>query len=99
VKNDNAGRMTARTIEELKGGISKAIDRLRALPELVCGFFKGPDLAYFKRPASKSADQISRSSVGRQDGCGHTPTNAASWGWVVTRVFGAFLLISHGLLV
>jgi hypothetical protein len=40
VKNDNAGRMTARTIEELKGGISKAIDRLRALPELICGFFK-----------------------------------------------------------
>ena len=60
---------------------------------------QGADLAYFKRPASKSADQISRSSVGRQDGCGHTPTNAASWGWVVTRVFGAFLLISYGLLV
>jgi hypothetical protein len=53
VKNDNAGRMAARTIEELEGGISKAIDRLRALPELVCGFFKDPDLAYIQEASTQ----------------------------------------------
>jgi transposase len=46
VKHDNVGRMAARTVDELKGGIKKAVERLQLMPELVRGFFAAPDLAY-----------------------------------------------------
>jgi hypothetical protein len=57
-----AGTHGRRTIEELKDGISKAIDRLRALPEPVCGFFTDPDLAYIQEtstfPLVASVDEM-----------------------------------------
>ena len=46
VKHDHVGKIVARTRNELKDGIEKAIDRLQRLPELVCGFFRDPDLSY-----------------------------------------------------
>ncbi|MGH9566375.1 MAG: IS630 family transposase [Candidatus Angelobacter sp.] len=51
VKHDNIGRMAARTVEELKGGIEKAINRLHSMPELIRGFFADPDLAYIHEVA------------------------------------------------
>lgn len=46
VKHDNVGRRAARTRDELKDGIEKAIDRLQRIPEIVRGFFRDPDLSY-----------------------------------------------------
>jgi transposase len=46
VKHDQVGKIAARTLDELKNGIEKAIDRLQRLPEIVCGFFRDPDLSY-----------------------------------------------------
>jgi len=43
------GKIIARTRDELKDGIEKAINRLnrlQRLPEIVCGFFRDPDLSY-----------------------------------------------------
>jgi len=52
VKHDHVGRMAARTVDELKNGIEKAIDRLQRLPEIVCGFFGDPDLRYISLAAN-----------------------------------------------
>jgi transposase len=49
VKHDQVGRRAARTLEELKNGIENAIARLQRLPEIVCGFFRDPDLSYISR--------------------------------------------------
>ncbi|WP_261556248.1 IS630 family transposase [Frankia tisae] len=46
VKHDNAGRLVARTVDELRQGIQKAFDRLWAAPEIIRDFFKDPDLEY-----------------------------------------------------
>ena len=46
VKHDNVGKIIARTRDELKDGIEKAVNRLQRLPEIVCGFFRDPDLSY-----------------------------------------------------
>jgi transposase len=46
VKHDHVGKIIARTRDELKDGIEKAINRLQRLPEIVCGFFRDPDLSY-----------------------------------------------------
>jgi len=46
VKHDHVGKMVARTRDELKDGVEKAINRLQRLPEIVCGFFRDPDLSY-----------------------------------------------------
>jgi transposase len=46
VKHDTAGRLAARTVDELKNGISKAVARLHQTPGIVLGFFRDPDLAY-----------------------------------------------------
>ena len=46
VKHDHVGKIVARTRDELKDGIEKAINRLQRLPEIVCGFFRDPDLSY-----------------------------------------------------
>lgn len=46
VKHDGVGKIAARTRDELKDGIEKAIDRLQRIPDIVCGFFRDPDLSY-----------------------------------------------------
>jgi transposase len=46
VKHDHIGRMAARSVEEMKGGITKAVEKLRSGPERILGFFRDPDLAY-----------------------------------------------------
>jgi len=46
VKHDNAGKLAARTIDELRNGITKAVVRLQSIPDIILGFFKDPDLAY-----------------------------------------------------
>lgn len=48
VKHDHAGRMAARTIDELRSGIRLAVERLTSLPELIRGFLADPDLAYIR---------------------------------------------------
>ena len=50
VKHDHVGKIVARTRDELKDGIEKAINRLQRLPEIVCGFFRDPSLAYIGMP-------------------------------------------------
>ena len=42
---DHVGKIVARTRDKLKDGIEKAINRLQRLPEIVCGFFRDPDLS------------------------------------------------------
>lgn len=59
VKHDHVGRMAARTIDELKSGIEKAIDRLQRLPEIICGFFRDPDLSYISLTAGESSSLVS----------------------------------------
>jgi transposase len=52
IKHDHAGKMAARTIDELKDGINKAVGRLLSVPGIILGFFADPDLAYIgARPA------------------------------------------------
>lgn len=46
IKHDTAGRLAARTVDELQKGIEKAVARLQSLPETVHGFFGDPNLAY-----------------------------------------------------
>lgn len=45
IKHDTAGRLAARTVDELQKGIEKAVARLQSLPETVYGFFEDPNLA------------------------------------------------------
>jgi transposase len=46
VKHDNVGRLAARTKEEMRSGINKAVTRLHETPSIILGFFRDPDLAY-----------------------------------------------------
>jgi transposase len=46
VKHDNVGRLAARTKEEMRNGINKAIARLHQNESIILGFFRDPDLAY-----------------------------------------------------
>ncbi|WP_326829862.1 IS630 family transposase [Streptosporangium sp. NBC_01810] len=46
IKHDHVGRMAARTKDELKKGIEKAVARMRNLPEIVRGFFADRGLRY-----------------------------------------------------
>jgi transposase len=46
VKHDHVGRMAARSIGEMKGGITKAVEKLQSGPGRILGFFRDPDLAY-----------------------------------------------------
>jgi transposase len=46
IKSDHVGRLAARTKEELKKGIDKAVSRMQKLPEIVRSFFHDPDLLY-----------------------------------------------------
>ncbi|MGH9100944.1 MAG: IS630 family transposase [Acidimicrobiales bacterium] len=48
IKHDRVGKMAARSLEEMKAGIEKAVERLRTSREIVLGFFRSPDLAYIK---------------------------------------------------
>jgi transposase len=50
VKNDNVGKVAARTLDELRDGVQNAFTRLLAAPEVVRGFFRAPDLAYIDIP-------------------------------------------------
>jgi len=40
------GKMAARTLDEFRGGISRAVRRLLSSPGIIRGFFADPDLAY-----------------------------------------------------
>lgn len=52
IKHDHAGKMAARTIDDLRGGINKAVGHLLSFPGVILGFFADPDLAYITaRPA------------------------------------------------
>jgi transposase len=57
VKHDHAGKMAARTIDEFKGGISKAVSRLLSFPGIVRGFFADPDLAYINVRSAEAGVQ------------------------------------------
>jgi hypothetical protein len=46
VKRDHVGKILARTRDELKDDIEKAVTRLERFPEIVCGFFRDQDLSY-----------------------------------------------------
>ena len=46
VKRDHVGKILARTRDELKDAIEKAVTRLERFPEIVCGFFRDQDLSY-----------------------------------------------------
>lgn len=46
VKNDQVGRAGIRRGSELFGLATRALERLQQLPEVVCGFFGDPSLAY-----------------------------------------------------
>lgn len=48
IKHDRVGKMAARSLEEMKAGIDKAVERLQAHREIILGFFRSPDLAYIK---------------------------------------------------
>ena len=46
IKHDHVGKMAARTVDEARKGITKAVSRLTSFPEIILGFFADPDLAY-----------------------------------------------------
>jgi transposase len=46
IKHDHVGKMAARTVDEARKGIAKAVSRLASFPEIILGFFADPDLAY-----------------------------------------------------
>ena len=48
ITRDRVAKMAARSLEEMKAGIEKAVERLQAHREIVLGFFRSPDLAYIK---------------------------------------------------
>jgi len=50
VKNDNVGKIAARTLDELRDGVRNAFNRLLAAPDVIRGFFRAPDLAYIDIP-------------------------------------------------
>ncbi|MEX5636181.1 transposase, partial [Parafrankia sp. FMc2] len=50
VKNDNAGKVAARTVNELRDSVKKAFARLLATPEIIRGFFRSPDPSYINIP-------------------------------------------------
>ncbi len=53
VTHEQVGKILARTRDELKDGIEKAINRLQRLPEIVCGFFRDPDLVAYAKVSLK----------------------------------------------
>jgi transposase len=61
IKHDHAGRMAARTLDEFKNGISKAVSRLLSFPGILLGFFADPDLAYINAQLAeaRSSSQVS----------------------------------------
>lgn len=59
VKHDHVGRMAARTLGELKNGIEKAIAHIQRSPEIVCGFFRDPDLSYINQQITQSSSLVS----------------------------------------
>jgi hypothetical protein len=46
VKNDHVDKTVPRTRDGLKDAIEKAVTRPERVPEIVCGFFRDPDLSY-----------------------------------------------------
>lgn len=46
IKHDRVGRLAARTKEEMRAGIDKAVKRLQETTSIVLGFFRDPDLSY-----------------------------------------------------
>jgi transposase len=48
IKHDRVGKMAARSLEEMKAGIEKAVERLQSRRDIILGFFRSSDLAYIK---------------------------------------------------
>jgi transposase len=46
VKHDHVGKMASRSIDEMKGGIAKAVEKLQSGADRILGFFRDPDLSY-----------------------------------------------------
>jgi len=46
IKHDHVGKMAARTKDEMRKGIERAVARLQSAVEIVTGFFADPDLRY-----------------------------------------------------
>lgn len=46
VKHDRVGRLAARTKQEMREGIEKAVKRLQETSAVIMGFFRDPDLSY-----------------------------------------------------
>jgi transposase len=46
VKHDHVGKMAVRSPGELMDGITKIVQKLQSRAELICGFFRDPDLSY-----------------------------------------------------
>lgn len=49
IKHDNVGRMAARTVDEMRDGIMRAVSRLQSGASTVKSFFADPDLRYIAR--------------------------------------------------
>ncbi len=52
IKHDRVGRMAARSKDELRKGVERAVARLQSAAEIVKGFFADPDLAYISAASS-----------------------------------------------
>jgi len=48
VKHDHVGKMAVRSAEEIRDGIAKIVEKLQSRAELICGFFRDPELAYIE---------------------------------------------------
>lgn len=46
VKHDRVGRLAARTKDEMRDAINKAVTRMQETASIVRGFFHEPDLSY-----------------------------------------------------
>ncbi len=46
IKHDRVGRVAARSVADMKVVIEKAVARLQPPKDIVCGFFRSPDLSY-----------------------------------------------------
>ena len=46
IKHDRVGRAAARSVEDMKAVIQKAVDRLQSSKDIIRGFFRSPDLSY-----------------------------------------------------
>ncbi|MGH7918802.1 MAG: transposase [Candidatus Dormibacteraceae bacterium] len=58
IKHDRVGKMAAQSLEEMKAGIERAVERLRGTAGIVLGFFWDPDLSYIAIAESLQASVV-----------------------------------------